>query len=634
MDKDRIMATEYSSEKPDRVPEEAAALSGAEYSSEKPDRVPEEAALSGADYSSEKPDRVPEEAAALSEADYSSEKPDRVSEEVAASPGDDYSSENTDRVPEEEAAALSQADFSSEKTEPDGELPDMTPEPPDHEMVEAVMARIVEETVGDIPEPAPQPAPEKKRMPAWRKALLILAGALGLACVVVYFYYALSYRGKYLVGTYINGIDASDMTPAEIEEVIRNRVEDYSLHLTFRDGEEEVLTNGDVGFHFVSDGGAEQILKDQNIFAWFMGYFDRYWPHTIGEAYDFDRGMMEEALLALPELSEDYQQAPTDACLVREGDFIAIQPETQGNTLIFDQLSEVVAGAVSEARGSVDLRDIDGMYEKPEVLRDDPNLTLQMADLNAFASGVTTYRLPKGETQVLDRSTLINWLSVTEGGYYYINVHDLHDYCEKYVGELADRIDQVNHDRVFHSTNFGDIYFDTDEWGYVIDREAEVEQLYNDLCNKVSSDREPAYSLFKEYDDTYGGKYVEVDITNQRMYLYENGERILSSDCVTGTDNASRRTVTGVYSIYYKQRNRTLLGQPDANGNPSYSSFVYYWMAFYGGYGLHDATWRSNFGGSIYKYSGSHGCVNLPYSVAKELYSLVEVGTPVIVFKM
>lgn len=514
------------------------------------------------------------------------------------------------------------------------ELPDLTPAPPDHATVEAVMARIVADTIGDIPEPEALAPPKKKKMPAAVKALLILAGALVLACGVVYIYYALSYRSKYLRGTIINGIDASDMTPEEVEEIIRARVEDYNLRLTFRDGEEETLSNEDLGFRYVPDDGAQRILREQNIFAWFVGYFDRYWPHSIGEDYAFDEEQMEEALRALPELSEDYQKAPTDACLIREGDYIAIQPETQGNLIVFDVLSKTVADAVNETTEEVDLRDFDGMYEKPSVYSDDPDLNLQMNDLNGFAAGVTTYRLPKGKTKVLDRSTLIDWLSVNEDGYYYINVNDLKAHCEQYVAEMAAEVDQINNTRVFHSTNFGDIFFDTDEWGYTIDQKAESEQLFNDLCNKVSSDREPAYSLFKEYDETFGGKYIEVDITNQRMYLYENGERVMATDCVTGTDNPSRRTITGIYSIYYMQRNRTLLGQPDEDGNPSYSSFVYYWMAFYGGYGLHDATWRSNFGGSIYKYSGSHGCVNLPYSVAKELYSRVEVGTPVIVFKM
>ena len=73
------------------------------------------------------------------------------------------------------------------------------------------------------------------------------------------------------------------------------------------------------------------------------------------------------------------------------------------------------------------------------------------------------------------------------------------------------------------------------------------------------------------------------------------------------------------------QRNRTLRG-------PGYASFVYYWMAVNGNIGLHDATWRRRFGGDEYKYNGSHGCVNMPKSKAGELYNMVEVGTPVVMF--
>ena len=41
----------------------------------------------------------------------------------------------------------------------------------------------------------------------------------------------------------------------------------------------------------------------------------------------------------------------------------------------------------------------------------------------------------------------------------------------------------------------------------------------------------------------------------------------------------------------------------------------------------------TTFGGSIYEYDGSHGCVNLPYNAAATLYDLVEYDTPVIIFR-
>ena len=69
------------------------------------------------------------------------------------------------------------------------------------------------------------------------------------------------------------------------------------------------------------------------------------------------------------------------------------------------------------------------------------------------------------------------------------------------------------------------------------------------------------------------------------------------------------------------------------NDGSKYSSFVNYWMPFNGAVGLHDATWRSKFGGNIYKYNGSHGCINLPYSVAKKIYENINFNTLIIIYK-
>ncbi len=124
----------------------------------------------------------------------------------------------------------------------------------------------------------------------------------------------------------------------------------------------------------------------------------------------------------------------------------------------------------------------------------------------------------------------------------------------------------------------------------------------------------------------YGYSCVEVDISEQMMYCYIGSNLVLSSPCVTGRPG-KRATSTGHWTINSKERNRYLQGYNE-NGT-KYKSWVNYWMPFHNGQGLHDASWRSNFGGSIYKSSGSHGCVNLPPSVAASLYGIVWVGMPV-----
>ena len=58
-----------------------------------------------------------------------------------------------------------------------------------------------------------------------------------------------------------------------------------------------------------------------------------------------------------------------------------------------------------------------------------------------------------------------------------------------------------------------------------------------------------------------------------------------------------------------------------------------YWMPFAGNVGIHDASWRSEFGGNLYLWEGSHGCVNVPYDKAAGIYANIEVGMPVVVYE-
>lgn len=120
-------------------------------------------------------------------------------------------------------------------------------------------------------------------------------------------------------------------------------------------------------------------------------------------------------------------------------------------------------------------------------------------------------------------------------------------------------------------------------------------------------------------------KYILINISDQTLKYYVKGKVKLKSNVVTGGRGCG--TPTGRFKLHHKARNVNLTG-------PGYVSHVNYWMPFIGqSYGLHDASWRSTFGGSIYKYNGSHGCVNMPRSKVSKLYKMVPNGTRVIIRK-
>ena len=123
----------------------------------------------------------------------------------------------------------------------------------------------------------------------------------------------------------------------------------------------------------------------------------------------------------------------------------------------------------------------------------------------------------------------------------------------------------------------------------------------------------------------YGnGTYIDVNKTTQTLTYFKGGNAVFSTPIVTGSLKAGHDTPSGVYTVQYKQRDRVLKGE-------DYESPVKYWMRFTGNIGLHDANWRSSFGGDIYVKKGSHGCVNIPPANMPFLYSECPVGTVVVV---
>ena len=153
------------------------------------------------------------------------------------------------------------------------------------------------------------------------------------------------------------------------------------------------------------------------------------------------------------------------------------------------------------------------------------------------------------------------------------------------------------------------------------DLNVQNEGTYNiNYSVKDSSDNEATDNIVVYVEQKRKNAYVDISITNQALYYYEYGELVLYSDVVTGIYDG---TPTGNFKVVNKARNVNLRGE-------DYVSFVNYWIAFYGGvYGMHDASWRSYFGGDIYKTNGSHGCVNMPYYKVQALYNMIEIGTPV-----
>lgn len=241
------------------------------------------------------------------------------------------------------------------------------------------------------------------------------------------------------------------------------------------------------------------------------------------------------------------------------------------------------------------------------------------------------------EEEILPYSTFRSWVTENPDGTVSVDREEAREYVE----DLAGEYDTAWVDRTFISDD-GMIYkipAGSNTYGFFIDVEAETDALVQDvaeIAEETEKDisREPVYSQtghVRNGKDDLCGTYIEVDITNQEVTCYRDGILIDKTSCVSGNEGAGTPSDTGTFCIFSKQRDTVLRGQ---NRDGSwYASPVSYWMPYNGGEGLHDATWRWEFGGDIYKWGGSHGCINLKLEDAKAIYENTDMWTPVIVHK-
>jgi len=127
------------------------------------------------------------------------------------------------------------------------------------------------------------------------------------------------------------------------------------------------------------------------------------------------------------------------------------------------------------------------------------------------------------------------------------------------------------------------------------------------------------------FENDLGTTYAEIDLTNQRMWMYKDGKIVVATDVVTGKPDGEHDTPQGTYKLKYKEKNATLKGA-------NYSTPVAWWMPFNGDIGMHDATWQPTFGGDRYIKHGSHGCVNLPLDKAASIFNYAVVNMPVVCY--
>ena len=124
------------------------------------------------------------------------------------------------------------------------------------------------------------------------------------------------------------------------------------------------------------------------------------------------------------------------------------------------------------------------------------------------------------------------------------------------------------------------------------------------------------------YPATEGEKWIDINLSNHTISAYQGAQMLRGPEpMVDGMPGYE--TIQGTFQIQRKYR------FDDMRGEDYFTPDVPFAMYFSGGYAIHGAPWRGSFGYA--GPSGSHGCVNLPVSLAGWYYEWAPVGTTTVV---
>ncbi|MBN2957606.1 L,D-transpeptidase family protein [Blautia massiliensis (ex Durand et al. 2017)] len=473
---------------------------------------------------------------------------------------------------------------------------------------------------------------DKKKYKIKKIAVMVVAMILVMSCCI---YAGVSYYYSYhfFFGTTINGIDSSNKTAYEVEKEIAGKKDNYAIQVRSRMQDPQIITGKDIDYQYVSSGAVLKLLKAQKPYKWIKSFFEKS-NYMLQEDAVFSREKLQEQVRSLNCAQKENQIAPENAYVSFNNSEFTIVPETEGNELNTKEAYQMISGAIDNEATEVDLESDPKVYKEADVTRDSAELQDIVNAYNNLAKANIRYTFGD-ETVTLDGNTIKDWLQFDEKGQLLQNDEAFRQHVVDYVTQLAADHDTVGTERQFQTTSGRTVYVYGSAYGWKIDQDKEVAQLMQEIQSGTQTTREPVYSMRANAHgiNDLGDTYIEVDLTEQYMWYYQNGNIILQSEIVSGLpSDPDRKTPPGIFTLNSKSSPSVLRGEMTANGTYSYEQPVTYWMPFNGGIGFHDADWQPYFGGDRYLTGGSHGCINLPPENAGQLYSLIQYDVPIICF--
>ena len=467
-----------------------------------------------------------------------------------------------------------------------------------------------------------------------KHAIIIIS--LNVIALILLLYLITSYyfSKRFLPNTWIGDVYCTGRSVESVAYDLKEKIEIPDVRISwFTEGYPDSYISADqFGYVYDLQGAIYEAIGSQDPFSWPRALFTKQVLH-LDPVITYDSEALSRVFDTLDRVRDEKSEDPIYEIRLSEEEGYYVY-DTHARRLDTDRVLNDLNENLAVGKFSLQLDPTyfyDAPYSEKEIQAQD-----YYADLSEFLFTDLVYDM--GAEQIAFDKSIMSFLVVTENG---MPVRDENgdfslddEAIEKWVDDLCASYDTYGLDREFKSSTGRDViipaFYST--YGTEIDRDSELNYLMDIMYSDELRDGEPDIHVPKYTHEAtvrglndIGDTFIEVDLSDQYLYFYKNGELILETDIVSGDIPKGWTTPRGVFSVYSKSTDAWLYGR-------DYIDFVSYWIAYFNAYGIHDSDWRDEWGGEIYTYDGSHGCINMDKDPARIVYENADIGTPVIVY--
>lgn len=479
-----------------------------------------------------------------------------------------------------------------------------------------------------------------------RNAVLFVLGLVVILLIGAYIVGYMMTKDSFLPNTFVNGISVGGMNVDEATESVHADTTVNKLILEKLNGETITIDYSKIDYTYSTADELNKIMDRENKTLWFINLINKS-NYTISVEGSYSEDKLKEVIE-----NASFGVTPSkNAKIVKSKDEFVIEPEVQGDIVDTEKVFEAAKEAINNSNEKINLSE-KNCYKKPSVVSSD--LKEKLEELNKVFNLEVKLDFDY-TTENLTYDTFKDWVTIKKDGSYTID----EEAVWTWVNSIRSKYDTLNKTRKFKSTLQGTVTIKAQKgadgkfdgiFGYYLDADKTAEVICNALKEGKNTTVKPVYWTNGGYTyDTQGkvkrtkgdeGKvitdvaqlktYIEIDLTNQKLWYYKNGKVKHKCGIVSGLPTPERMTYPGIYQLWMKETNKTMKGRTSEG---SYESKCSYWNYIsQNSIGIHDATWQTSFGGDRYKTYGSHGCVGISLSDAQYIHDNIPLGTVVIMY--